>query len=517
MGASSNPLAAGVASLKPPSTTQTMISPDGQYGEIPVERVQDAISAGFKAGMNMISPDGSMGTVPVDKAHDAMAAGFKPSGLTLPESKLYAQHPANVLYRNIRQNETPEQIAARQQTAQNASQNIQTTGNVLGLAGGLVAAPVATAAGLVTGLAGQYGGTKAAKAAGVDDTTAQQIGDVTGLATGIAGGMASEAAEPAIAKLSQKLNPGDLIRNITGTTPERIAELQDVPQKIADIRQLAIDAEAKAKSNAKAAYPQINTPVKIGSPVPEADPYDPTAALDAKQTEIPFKQAQEQYSQLALDARAAHVARMQGRITGFDEADILQRKSELGDAMQDAADADGKLDQFNAARKQFADYMNDFHNRGSAVEPLLETNPSDTVKIANHFLNPDRGARTVSVLSKYGIDTSPITDLLSEGGTPLKIDVNEAQKLSKVGPEGYAQQRLQESIDQAEFNRLQSSAQARLPAWAMRKTSEIPLIPDALQPNIPTRFLISKLLRSNLAKNAVQEGATQLSNLNPKP
>lgn len=203
MGVSSNPLAAGVPSLRPPSATQTMISPDGQYGEIPVERVQDAISAGFKPGMNMISPDGSAGTVPVDKAHDAMAAGFKPSGLTLPESKLYAQHPANVLYKNIRQNESPDQIAARQQTAQNVSKRIEQVGQGLGVIGGMIAAPIPTAVGLATGIAGQAAGTKVAKHYGADDTTAQNIGNVTGLVTGIAGGGLADAAAPAITNFAK--------------------------------------------------------------------------------------------------------------------------------------------------------------------------------------------------------------------------------------------------------------------------------------------------------------------------
>jgi hypothetical protein len=388
------------------------------------------------------------------------------------------------------------------------------------IAGAAVLAPEVVGPALVAH--GGYTAIKNAPAAIQGNPDAAEA-SLTGAAEAAGGGaMTGEALAGGlkntnIGKVVQKANPGELVRDITGTTPERIAELQQVPQKISDIRQLAVDAEAKAKAAAKAAYPDIKTPVKIGPPVSEAEPFDPTATVDAKQTEIPFKQAQEKYSQLGIDARAAHIARMRGLITGFDEADILRQKSELGDAMQDAAEADGKLDDYNAAQKQFRQYMTDFHNRGSAVEPLLEANPSDTVKIANHFLNPDKGARTVSTLSKYGIDTSPINDLLSRGATPLKIDVTEATKLAKVGPESYAQQRLQESIDQAEFNRLQSSAQARLPAWAMRKTSELPLVPEALQPNIPTRFLISKLLRSNFAKSAVGEGAIQLRNLGAKP
>src|SRR5258708_27671097 len=154
MAAAAIPRAAGVPALRPPAATQSMISHDGQYGEIPVDKVQDAIKAGFKAGLNMISPDGTSGTVPVDQAHDAMTAGFKPSGLTLPESKLYAQHPANVLYRDIRQRETPDQIAARQATAGKVDERVSEAGQGLAIAGGLATAPVATVAGLAAGTGG---------------------------------------------------------------------------------------------------------------------------------------------------------------------------------------------------------------------------------------------------------------------------------------------------------------------------------------------------------------------------
>ena len=75
-----NPLAAGVPALQPPKPTQTMLSPDGTSGEIPVEHVQDAVANGFKMGFEMTAPDGTPGIIPVDKAHDAVSAGFKPKG-----------------------------------------------------------------------------------------------------------------------------------------------------------------------------------------------------------------------------------------------------------------------------------------------------------------------------------------------------------------------------------------------------------------------------------------------------
>lgn len=60
-----------------PSTTQTMLSPDGIPGEVPVERVQDALKAGFKMGVNMTAPSGQTGVIPIDRAESAVKAGFK--------------------------------------------------------------------------------------------------------------------------------------------------------------------------------------------------------------------------------------------------------------------------------------------------------------------------------------------------------------------------------------------------------------------------------------------------------
>ena len=51
----------------PPSTTQTMLSPGGTVADIPVERVQDAVSQGFKMGHDMVSPNGVAATIPLDR------------------------------------------------------------------------------------------------------------------------------------------------------------------------------------------------------------------------------------------------------------------------------------------------------------------------------------------------------------------------------------------------------------------------------------------------------------------
>src|SRR6266853_767417 len=63
--------------------TVPMISPDGDIGDVPRAKVNDAVKSGFKVGVDMIAPDGkagkrgTMGTIPVDSVHDAIHAGFQ--------------------------------------------------------------------------------------------------------------------------------------------------------------------------------------------------------------------------------------------------------------------------------------------------------------------------------------------------------------------------------------------------------------------------------------------------------
>jgi hypothetical protein len=54
-----------------------MFGPDGSVGDIPSERVNDAVKAGFKVGQDLLSPDGRTGTVPLDSVHAALEKGFK--------------------------------------------------------------------------------------------------------------------------------------------------------------------------------------------------------------------------------------------------------------------------------------------------------------------------------------------------------------------------------------------------------------------------------------------------------
>lgn len=54
-----------------------MLSPDGQLGDIPQERMTDALKGGFKIAVSMTSPDGKAGYIPHDQVGAAQQSGFK--------------------------------------------------------------------------------------------------------------------------------------------------------------------------------------------------------------------------------------------------------------------------------------------------------------------------------------------------------------------------------------------------------------------------------------------------------
>lgn len=89
----------------------------------PAQPAQDS-SGGFDFGFGKQNPthtfaEGSYQTKPGGPIEVA-----QPGQTPEPENKLFKKHPANVLYRDIRSQESPEQIAARQKTAGDVSERI---------------------------------------------------------------------------------------------------------------------------------------------------------------------------------------------------------------------------------------------------------------------------------------------------------------------------------------------------------------------------------------------------------
>ena len=60
-----------------PTRTVPMFSPTGELGDVPAERVHDAIAAGGVIGTPVLAPDGTHGMVPANRLHEALKAGGK--------------------------------------------------------------------------------------------------------------------------------------------------------------------------------------------------------------------------------------------------------------------------------------------------------------------------------------------------------------------------------------------------------------------------------------------------------
>ena len=58
------------------NVTTPMIAPDGTLADIPNVKVQDAVKAGFKIGVEMTAPDGTKGVIPIERESEALKAGF---------------------------------------------------------------------------------------------------------------------------------------------------------------------------------------------------------------------------------------------------------------------------------------------------------------------------------------------------------------------------------------------------------------------------------------------------------
>jgi hypothetical protein len=78
------------------AATVPMIAPDGTPGDIPHERVSDAVKSGFKIGAELSAPNGQAGVVPIDRVHDAINAGFMLRGAPVAQPQLNVGHTAGL-------------------------------------------------------------------------------------------------------------------------------------------------------------------------------------------------------------------------------------------------------------------------------------------------------------------------------------------------------------------------------------------------------------------------------------
>ena len=141
-------------------STVSLISPQGNLGEVPLDHVQAALSAGFKQPPSppvpMTSPSGNAGMVPSERVKDALAAGFKINGNTigaapsfLDQTKQMLEHPLDALEAASQSVPMPKDASMGEMMENNLA-------NVASGAAGVIRHPLKTAEGILSsGLGGR--------------------------------------------------------------------------------------------------------------------------------------------------------------------------------------------------------------------------------------------------------------------------------------------------------------------------------------------------------------------------
>lgn len=320
---------------------------------------------------------------------------------------------------------------------------------------------------------------------------------------------------PAAGKLVGKAQraAGELfppIPEMTGTTPSRIGELQSFPKQLEGIRQSVIGAEKNAHTAASAQFPNFDQPIQTGRMITQpaegpvlADQWGEAAPTASVPETTTFRALQEQRSNLLKDIASENRAVNRGATPRYDLADMYRQLNSLDDLMNRAALEQGGpqgVAQLQAARQAFGKYMQDFHNPGSPLRGILDAKPGEATKVLQQFFNQNTGPRALESLRTYGVDTSPIEQMLAQGTRPLRVTAAESAKLRESGsPQAYTQRRLNEALRQTQVNELPSGAEARLPASVMqsRWPSIVGKIPGAniFNPRRITQWRLQQALK----------------------
>jgi hypothetical protein len=274
------------------------------------------------------------------------------------------------------------------------------------------------------------------------------------------------------------------IAALYGRTPAELAELSALPAREAAIQKNIQDGARMARRVASARYPEIATPVDVApvqsvaqqvqeqlvahaAPgivnrvanlpgVPQLDLGQALVTQDVAQmlqqigsrAEIPFNDAQQLYS--ALGEAAARGRRM---LPGEVYSSIQAVRQTLADQMSAAAEAEGKLAQFQAAQKGWKAYMDAFWNPEAPVKPLLSPAAKNNQYFTLKKLVSDNRGNIRDTLEDFGIDTSDIRALQEMDKKNLLKTVADAAELDRMGPEAFqkaaGEQARQQMIDQA--------------------------------------------------------------------
>ena len=277
-----------------------VFSPDGTLGDIPYDKLHDALAAGAKPAAKFKAPDGTVGYVPADKAADAMKAGGTRVPLDLNDAD--GGNPNGFWQRGWKGLTTPlprtpgsDEEAVREGSVP-ALEGLSTIG-LAGIPGEAIAtgslAPLARAAvPLARGIVGSAAGGWLGREAGglVGPKGAEVGGEVGGLAGGIYG-VAGGKIPGNVAELNELLQSPEAKQR--AAEEAQAGEINQATQ-IQDTYNRRVAREQAATAREQAATARQQAQQGKPQPITQSPNYDPAAykAGAAERTSQPPAAAQ---------------------------------------------------------------------------------------------------------------------------------------------------------------------------------------------------------------------------------
>jgi hypothetical protein len=345
------------------SPTVPMYAPDGTLGDIPYERMHDALQAGGKMAVNVLAPDGTKGVIPADRTQDAVKAG----GKVIPYDLSDADGGKPGFWSHVKSSLSgmvPTQAPSTAETVLGPAATVAK--QIYGAGQGAVAAsqrghglPYSAAAG-------------AATAVGVNVPRMEQAAE-----QGDSGGVLGEAAVPAAMAVAPSAikGAGEIAGKVLPSASRAGAALQDVrasaghiPIDMSAPGDTALQIYYEAKHGAYLPKPVNDLLKRMGLNADEMAPnnraitYDTATnrgALDPNTPPLTYAEAKSFQSNISK-LTAADKMSTNPNIKRL----VVELNGKLKDSLENSAEVVGKGD-------QFTDAMNEYH-KAMQIQGLKE-------------------------------------------------------------------------------------------------------------------------------------------------
>lgn len=306
-----------------------MIAQDGSIGDIPADKVDAAVSAGFKRGINVISKDGQKGTIPLDSLGKAMQNGM------LPEHAMSARQPMDAIG--------------------NAPTGVKAFLN--NLEGDIRYGTGSTIPGKILQFMGAPGINRGVPQAVSDQVAGPLIGPVTA-----AQGVTQIPQKPVAGTLQalkgvlQTVSPalsfaapeaGEGVTNAAQSVASRLPTKSNAGQLFNAVKQVAGDANVDPNNAGEVAL-RIQELAKSGGSMPKVIRDFLARTTNPGEPPLDFNTARDIYSNATRLSAAEN-----SRLTGVMQSQMNQFTRALGQSIQEAAAQSGKGEEFGQAMSKY--------------------------------------------------------------------------------------------------------------------------------------------------------------------